>query len=127
LNLSAKHQDAAMLVAEDQLTNGEIARRAQVDRSTLARWKRLPGFSQLVTRDIARLEEQAMKNGVVHREPELRIRGLKLQMAIALMAEGNLTDNEVALCLKIRLGTLEELKRNLLFARRVAEERHPAG
>lgn len=72
---------------------------------------------------MAELKQDAMKNGVVPREPELRIRGLRLQMAIALVAEGNLTDNEIAARVKIRLGTLQELKRDPLFVRRVEETR----
>ena len=123
MKLTAKQQSAANLVAQNQLTDCEIARRIQVDRSTLARWKQHQDFSQLVTSLIAELKAAAMKNGEFHAEPELRIRGLKLQMAIALVAEGNLADNEIAARVKIRLGTLQELKRDPLFIRRVKETR----
>jgi hypothetical protein len=45
-------------------------------------------------------------------------------MAIKLVAEESLTDDEIAMRLRVRLGTLEELKQDPLFAKRVDDTRH---
>ena len=51
------------------------------------------------------------------------LRGLKLQLAIRLVAEGNWTDQEVAKRLHVTRATLEEIKARPYFADRLEEER----
>lgn len=51
MELSEKQQTAARELAEDRLSDEEIAANAGVDRRTLARWKLLPEFDEYV-RDI---------------------------------------------------------------------------
>jgi hypothetical protein len=49
--------------------------------------------------------------------------GKKLQMAYLLLAEGKLTDDEVAARLGVRRRTLEEAKQRPYFERRIEEIR----
>ena len=52
-----------------------------------------------------------------------RLMGKKLQMAYLLLAEGKLTDDEVAARLGVRRRTLEEAKQRPYFERRIEEIR----
>lgn len=56
--------DAAVLVAEDRLTDAAIARKVGVSRSTLARWKRHPEFRAQVTTHYDELQARARKRGI---------------------------------------------------------------
>ena len=51
------------------------------------------------------------------------LRGLKLQEAIQLAAEGRLTESEMAMYLDVSPGTLAKLNRNPIFIRRAGQER----
>jgi orotate phosphoribosyltransferase-like protein len=51
------------------------------------------------------------------------MRGLKLQKAIRLVAEGILTESEMAAQLNVSVGTLLKLGRDPIFTRRVGQER----
>ena len=62
-----------MLVAEDRFTDEEIARRAHVHRSTLAKWKTHPDFIALVSEYTAKLTAQAMEHGIARREVRLGV------------------------------------------------------
>jgi hypothetical protein len=53
----------------------------------------------------------------------MKIRGLKLQMAIQLTAEGNLNEAEIAKQTEMRINNLLELMQDPLFVRRVKEVR----
>jgi hypothetical protein len=50
-------------------------------------------------------------------------RGLKLQLAIRLVAEASLTEEEIAVRLRVKLQTLKEVTADPYFAKRVEEER----
>jgi hypothetical protein len=50
-------------------------------------------------------------------------RGLKLQMAIRLVAQEDRTDEEIAKVLRVNLPTLQEAAAAPYFAKRVEEER----
>jgi hypothetical protein len=52
-----------------------------------------------------------------------RMRGLQLQAALALVAEGKLADDEIAKLLNVRLSALEQAMDEPYFARRVEEIR----
>jgi hypothetical protein len=49
------------------------------------------------------------------------LRGLKLQEAIQLAAEGRLTESEIAMYLDVSPGTLAKLNRNPIFIRRAGQ------
>jgi hypothetical protein len=51
------------------------------------------------------------------------LRGLKLQKANQLAAEGRLTESEMATYLDVSPGTLAKLNRDPIFTRRVGQER----
>jgi len=51
------------------------------------------------------------------------MRGLQLQIAMALVAEEKLSDDEIAQKLRVRLSALKEAMDEPYFARRVAEMR----
>ena len=51
------------------------------------------------------------------------MRGLQLQTAMALVAEGKLSDDEIAKKLGVRLSALEEAMDEPYFTRRVEEMR----
>jgi hypothetical protein len=51
------------------------------------------------------------------------MRGLRLQTALALVADGKLADDEIAKLLKVRLSALEQAMNEPYFARRVEEIR----
>jgi hypothetical protein len=127
VKLSSKHQTAAILVAADELKDEEIARQVEVHRSTLALWKQESDFRALVSIHRATVGKQSASTGMSRRNvrtAKTTIRGVRLQMAIKLVAEQSLTDDEIAKRLRVRLGTLEELKRDPLFAKRVDDTRH---
>ena len=50
-----------------------------------------------------------------------RMRGEQLQKAMALVAEGKLSDDEIAKQLHVRLSALKEAMREPYFSRRVEE------
>ena len=52
-----------------------------------------------------------------------RMRGVQLQKAISLVAEGRLADDEIAKLLKVRLSALEQAMDQPYFTRRVEEMR----
>jgi hypothetical protein len=51
------------------------------------------------------------------------MRGLQLQTALALVAEGRLADDEIAKLLNVRLSALEQAMKEPYFERRVEEMR----
>jgi len=73
MKLNAKNQAAAVLVAEDRFTDLEIARRAHIHRSTLAKWKTHPDFIALVSEYSDTLTAQAMEHGIARRAVRLGV------------------------------------------------------
>lgn len=62
---------AAELVAEDGLTDEEIAAEVKVSRSTLNRWKQHPDFEAKVDEFIAALERAARRRAIARRDKRL--------------------------------------------------------
>jgi len=56
--------NAAVMVAEDRVTDETIARRVGVSRSTLARWKRIPAFRSRVNEHFEEMQERARRRGI---------------------------------------------------------------
>jgi hypothetical protein len=73
MKLTAKHQTAAVLVAEDRLTDEQIASEVRVHRATLAKWKQQPEFIASVSGHTSRLTEQALECGIARREVRLSV------------------------------------------------------
>ncbi len=55
------------------------------------------------------------------------MRGLQLQKAMTLVAEGKLSESEIAALLKVRLSALEQTMEQPYFSRRVNEMRSGSG
>ena len=68
LKLTAKQRQAAVLAAEDNLPDVEIAEQLGIHRSSLARWKELPAFQAQVEEHSNTLAERALQHGIARRE-----------------------------------------------------------
>src|SRR5450756_2592328 len=60
--------EASVLVAEDRLTNEEIATRVGVSRQSLDKWKRHPEFQRRVESLVAAMAEAVRARGIASRE-----------------------------------------------------------
>lgn len=61
---STRSEEAARLVADDTLTNAEIADEIGVARATLQRWKTHPEFIARVSLEFAEIQKRARRNGI---------------------------------------------------------------
>lgn len=68
LRLPKKQAKAAQMVAEDRLTDEEIAAACKITRRTLARWKLQPSFDARVSVLQEQFAEQIAKIGISRRE-----------------------------------------------------------
>jgi len=59
---------AAQLVADDRLTDREIAEQCGIDKATLERWKLQPTFRDRVQAIIEAYAKRALKHGIARRE-----------------------------------------------------------
>jgi hypothetical protein len=62
---------AAQLLAEDELTDEEIARRVGVNRRQLARWKKQPGFAARVRENVEALARECRRRAIALRNRRL--------------------------------------------------------
>ncbi len=86
----AKRELAASLLAEDRLTDAEIAARAGISRSTLARWKRSTQFQQRIAHHQAAQADSIVATGIASRRARIEAlndRWQRLQRIIAERAE----------------------------------------
>lgn len=65
---SGQREDAALLVAEDRLTNEEIAARVGVTRQALDKWKRHPEFAARVESLVTAMAEAVEARGIANRK-----------------------------------------------------------
>lgn len=68
-----KKEEAAVLLAEDHLTDARIADLVGVNRKTLQRWKELPDFSRRVQQVVGVFADRALKHGLARRERRLQV------------------------------------------------------
>jgi putative insertion element HTH domain-containing protein len=83
--LSARRVKAAQLVAEDALTDEQIAAKVGITDRQLRRWKRQPAFSELVTEIAERLAAEIRGKGLVelsNRVDALNSRWARMQAVI---------------------------------------------
>lgn len=66
--LSGKQERAAVLVAEDELSNEDIARQCGVTRKTVDRWKTEPEFKARVSQIIRDLSENLERYAIARRD-----------------------------------------------------------
>ncbi len=68
---SKKREESAQLLAEDKLTDEQIAAKVGMGRATLARWKNLPEFTARVQEITAAYAERALNFGMARKERRL--------------------------------------------------------
>lgn len=66
-----KRAHAAQLVADDRLTDEQIAAEAGVSRPTIVRWKRRPDFQAQVEAIVAAYQAGIVAEGISHRQNRL--------------------------------------------------------
>lgn len=71
--LTAKQRDAAVLLAEDDLPDHEIADRVGIGRTTLHRWKERDDFKQAMTDHAAELERRMLRLAIARKRHRLEI------------------------------------------------------
>lgn len=71
--LTGRQERAAVLVAEDYLTDEEIAEQIQLERRTLARWKLQPEFRARVDEITQEMATFARRRGIARRERRLAV------------------------------------------------------
>ena len=77
--------EAAYLLAEDKLTDAQIAKRLKIGRTTLHRWKQIPAFAAKVAEFVQQTEAEILKRGIARkarRVEALHARWLKMQRII---------------------------------------------
>ena len=65
---TAKREEGALLVAQDELSNEEIAKRMGVSRQALDKWKRQPEFGERVAALVAAMAEAVKGRGIAERQ-----------------------------------------------------------
>ena len=61
---SGRREQAALLVAEDRLTNAEIAAKVGVSRQALDKWKADPEFRERVRANVEQLRHAVLEVGI---------------------------------------------------------------
>lgn len=67
-----RSKEAALLVAEDELLDAEIAAKVGVNERTLYRWKNFPEFQEQVTRHLEAIHARARRNGIARLDRRVR-------------------------------------------------------
>jgi hypothetical protein len=83
--LSTKQEEAAVLVAEDELTNDEIAAKVKITDRTLTTWKHLPAFMLRVDETVTEMAKAAQRYAIARVEKRMARRDRdwrKLQQVI---------------------------------------------
>jgi hypothetical protein len=94
---TGQKEEAARLVAEDTLTDEQIAAEVGVVKMTLARWKRDPAFAARVDEHLEAFRQVVRRRGIAvveRRVSALQDRWLRMQRVIAERAEE--MDGEIA-------------------------------
>lgn len=68
-----EREQAAQLLAEDRLTDQQIAEKLSIGRATLSEWKRVPEFAQRVNEVVAIHANRALNFGLARKERRLRV------------------------------------------------------
>ena len=79
--------EAAVLVAEDALSDEEIAARAGVSRRTLTTWKQHPAFRERVAEKVAELDAAVTRFTIAKRRERIRIRDEQLAKLLTVQKE----------------------------------------
>lgn len=83
--LSGRHFRAAVLCAEDELSDEQIAAEVGIGRATLNRWRELPEFAVEVERQKAAILSQALRLPIAKKHERLRVLNDLHQRQLALI------------------------------------------
>jgi len=84
---SGKRERAAILLAEDQLSDQQIADSLGVSRQSIVRWKKNPRFAERVAELGAIMCEQALKHGIARRETRVSVQHEMQSKLLTVIAE----------------------------------------
>ncbi len=65
---TGRREEAALLIAEDRLTNIEIAAKVGVTRQSIREWKQYPEFMARVDSHVAAMSDAVRERGIANRE-----------------------------------------------------------
>lgn len=83
--MHARKEEAARLLAEDDLTDEEIARRAGITRRQLTTWKQDPSFRQAVNEHVALIRDQILSRGYARVEKRVQLLDTNLRRLEAIV------------------------------------------
>ena len=84
---SGKRERAAILLAEDRLSDRQIAEELGISRMSLARWKKNPRLAARVEELDAIMCEQALKHGIARRETGIAVQHEMQSKLLTVIAE----------------------------------------
>ena len=73
MSKSNVHEQAALLVSEDELSDAEIAQRCGINRRTLTRWKKRPKFLVLTEENGRHWKQDCESQGIAKRQPRIAV------------------------------------------------------
>ena len=73
MSKSNVHEQAALLVSEDELSDAEIAQRCGINRRTLTRWKKRPKFLALTDEHGRHWKQDCESQGIAKRQPRIAV------------------------------------------------------
>ena len=86
-NPTKKHHKAALLLAEDELTDEQIAAEVGVHRTTLAEWKKDSTFAGLVGDQVGRLNAAMLRLPIAKKRERLKTLNALHQKAMQVIEE----------------------------------------
>lgn len=86
-NYTKKHHEAALLLAEDELTDEQIADRVGIHRQTLANWKKDSGFAGLIGDQVGRLNAAMLRLPIAKKRERLKTLNTLHQKAMQVIEE----------------------------------------
>lgn len=95
-NLTIRQERAALLVAEDALTDEAIVAEVGITRDTLHRWKKQTAFAAAVSAHIEAFKDRALSEGFADKRERLRVLNMLSTGVLAELAEvGGFSREEV--------------------------------
>lgn len=86
-NFTKKHHEAALMLAEDELSDEEIALHCGVSRQTIANWKKDSGFAGLVGDQVGRLNAAMLRLPIAKKRERLKTLNTLHQKAMRVIEE----------------------------------------
>lgn len=86
-NHTKKHDKAALLLAEDELTDEQIAAEVGIHRTTLAKWKRDPTFAGLIGDQVGRLNAGMLRLPIAKKRERLKTLNMLHQRAMQVIED----------------------------------------